>query len=366
MNGSIDHRPDRPSPWRARYTGADGNQKSKSFKTKDRAQSWLRDQLGAMDRGEWLDPAAGRIPYREHAEQWLSGLVNIKEKTRVGYELLLRTRVLPTFGNTQVRRIDPATVRAWVAAMHQEGLSASRIRQARQVLRASLEQAVVDRRIARNPTAGVKVPIEQPREMRFLTAEQVRDLAEAANRFQPGAGGLVTFLAYSGLRWSEAVALRRSAFDPLRSRIRVREAATEISGKLVHGTTKTYRTRTVVFARSVAELVASSLSPGAPDDLVFTAPRGGPLRSANFRKSVWLPAVAELAEHHPDLLGLRVHDLRHTAASLAISCGANVKAVQKMLGHKKASMTLDLYAHLYTEDLEDLAERMDARYRSVA
>lgn len=73
-----------------------------------------------------------------------------------------------------------------------------------------------------------------------------------------------------------------------------------------------------------------------------------------------------LAEQYPELAGLRVHDLRHTAASLAISCGANVKVVQRMLGHKNASMTLDLYSHLYTEDLEDLAARLDERYRNAA
>lgn len=61
-----------------------------------------------------------------------------------------------------------------------------------------------------------------------------------------------------------------------------------------------------------------------------------------------------------------MHDLRHTAASLAISCGGQVKVVQRMLGHKSAAMTLDLYSHLYTEDLEDLAERLDERFRSVA
>lgn len=65
---------------------------------------------------------------------------------------------------------------------------------------------------------------------------------------------------------------------------------------------------------------------------------------------------------HPsaDRLSIRVHDLRHTAASFAISCGANIKVVQRMLGHRHASMTLDRYGHLYTEDLEEVANRLDA------
>lgn len=99
---------------------------------------------------------------------------------------------------------------------------------------------------------------------------------------------------------------------------------------------------------------------------MFTSPRGGPLRSSNFRTAVWKPAVAVLAEAHPDLEGLRVHDLRHTAASLAISTGANIKAVQRVLGHKSASITLNRYGHLYDDDLETLAERMDAKYRGAA
>ena len=68
----------------------------------------------------------------------------------------------------------------------------------------------------------------------------------------------------------------------------------------------------------------------------------------------------------PRLGSLRVHDLRHTAASLAISCGANIKAVQSMLGHRRAGTTLDVYGHLYVDDLEDLADRLKERLRGVA
>lgn len=110
----------------------------------------------------------------------------------------------------------------------------------------------------------------------------------------------------------------------------------------------------------------SHLMPGAFDDTVFTAPLGGPLRSANFRTRVWLPAVRAITDTYPELAGLRVHDLRHTAASLAISAGGNIKAVQRMLGHKHASLTLDRYGHLYEEDLEQLAARLDRKYRGAA
>lgn len=90
---------------------------------------------------------------------------------------------------------------------------------------------------------------------------------------------------------------------------------------------------------------------------MFTAPKGGALRQSNFRRT-WRRAV-EASGVYDDLL---IHGLRDTAASLAIATGASIKAVQRMLGHASAAMTLDTYGSLFTEDLEDLADRMDERY----
>jgi len=366
MNGSIDQRPDRPKQWRGRYTGPDGKQRSRSFRTKRETEGWLRDELGKLDRGTWADPAGGMGHYGDHAERWHRGLVGIRSKTKLGYESLLRCRVLPTFATYQLRRIDPASVRTWISDMDADGLSPSRIRQAHQVLRASLDQAVDDGLIPRNPAVGIKVPADRTREMLFLTAEQVHELADLAGEHQPGADTLVTFLAWSGLRWSEAVALRSRSLDVLRNRVTVSEAATEVGGKLVYGPTKTHRARTIVIPRSVSNLLAVNAIPDLSGDPVFTAPRGGPLRSSNFRRAVWLPSVATFTAAYPNLIGLRVHDLRHTAASLAISVGGNIKAIQRMLGHKTASITLDRYGHLYDEDLIALADRMDQRFRGAA
>ena len=98
-----------------------------------------------------------------------------------------------------------------------------------------------------------------------------------------------------------------------------------------------------------------------PTDLVFTTAEGYPIRNENFRRRVFLGAVKEAGE----ILGtplpppVTVHDLRHTAASLAISSGANIKVIQRMLGHASADMTLDVYGHLYESDLDSVAQRMN-------
>ncbi|MBA2336304.1 MAG: tyrosine-type recombinase/integrase, partial [Acidimicrobiia bacterium] len=97
------------------------------------------------------------------------------------------------------------------------------------------------------------------------------------------------------------------------------------------------------------------------DGLMFTSPRGGPLRGSNWRARVWAPAVAG-AGLDP---GLRPHDLRHSAASLMIATGGSIKAVQRQLGHARAAMTLDRYGHLYPDDLDALAVALDATRATV-
>jgi integrase len=93
------------------------------------------------------------------------------------------------------------------------------------------------------------------------------------------------------------------------------------------------------------------------DDLVFTSPRGGHFRSANYRRTVWKPAMAAAGIEQ----SLRIHDLRATAGFLMISAGASIKAVQRALGHATAKVTLDTYAGLFEDDLEALADRLDGR-----
>jgi integrase len=99
-----------------------------------------------------------------------------------------------------------------------------------------------------------------------------------------------------------------------------------------------------------------------PDALIFVSRRGAVLRNLNFRRDVFDPAATAAG-----LDGLTPHELRHTAASLAVSAGANVKAVQRMLGHASAAMTLDVYSGLFEDDLDGVAERLDvgARVYSV-
>jgi Phage integrase family len=127
------------------------------------------------------------------------------------------------------------------------------------------------------------------------------------------------------------------------------------------GPTKTGERRTVPLPHFLAEQLGAYLAdrPHDPDDLVFTMPQGGPLRASKWGERYFRPAAASagLPER------LRVHDLRHTAAALAIRENASVKIVRAMLGHRSATQTLDRYGHLYPSDLDALADGSGARCR---
>ena len=352
--GAIDRRDN--GRYRARHEGADRRWHSRTFDRKADAERWLTDQLSKVNRGQWIDPSAGQVSLDEYAAAWLAAKTRIKDKTRDGYRSLLESRILPTFALTRLSSIDRTMVGSWVRSMVDEDLSASRIRQAHQCLAAIMEQALDDGLIGRNPVRRVELPrLPQP-DHRYLTTEQISGLAESMRGHEYST--IVYVLAYGGLRWGEMAALRRGRVDVLRRRLDIKEALSEISGRVNFGSTKTYEARTVHLPASVAEMLGRHMEtvPHDPEALVFTAPQGGPLRYSNFRKAVWDPARSRAGE---DLEDITPHHLRHTCASLMRAAGADVKAIQQQLGHRNASVTLDTYTHLFEGDLDEVMERLD-------
>jgi integrase len=240
------------------------------------------------------------------------------------------------------------------------------------VLSGILALAVRSKRLPSNPADGLELPrmAEQPR--LYLTAAQVAELADHAARLRAGRPRratdaafaqyrlVVLVLSYCGLRWSELAALRVRRLDLLRGRIHVAEAVTEVNGaRLVWGTPKSHEARWVPVPRFLVELLTEHVVDKSADDLVFTSPDGSALRNRNARRA-WFDRAARAI----DVPDLTPHELRHTAASLAVSAGANVKAVQRMLGHASAALTLDRYADLFDDDLDAVAERLDVVARN--
>ncbi len=340
--------------WQARWRDPSDAQRKRTFPRRVDAERFLTGVDHSQLIGSYVDPARSRMTVGEWAAPWLAGRANLKRKTIASYESLLRTRVLPTWETVQLVQVTHVGVVAWVAAMRADGLSASRVRQSYHVLTAMLDEAVRDNRLPRNPAAGVTLPKLPTTEQRFLTHAEVAALADAAGPYRL----LVLVLAYCGLRWGEAAALRSRRVDLMRRRLTIREAVADVNGRLSFDTPKYHQHRSVPIPRFLADELASHIAGKGGDELVFTSPRGTVLREQNFRRRYFDRAAVEAGVD-----GLTPHELRHTAASLAVSAGANVKAVQRMLGHKSAAMTLDVYSGLFDDDLDGVAEQLDAAAR---
>jgi integrase len=348
----------RTGTYEARYRDPSSKQRGKVFKTKREAEKFLARVDADMQRGNWLDPAAGRVTYAEIAEEWLRTVVHLKPRTVSGYRNLLNDRLLPTFGGMAVSRIVRSTVRAYVAGMVAEGKAPQTVRNAFWVLSASLNIAVENGAIAVNPCTGVKLPSNAStgREIpkHFLTSDQVNHLAES---IQPEYGTLIHFAVATGLRFGELAALRVEDVNDLRRQVRVRSGLGEVDGRQVRGTTKNRKERTIGLPRYVVEMLAEDLN-RAYDSPLFTDSNGAALRHGTFYRPVYQRAVKAAG-----LDPLRFHDLRHTCASLLIDQGANVKAIAERLGHSDGGvLVLRTYGHLFAAHDADVTDRLDAAY----
>ena len=201
------------------------------------------------------------------------------------------------------------------------------------------------------------MPRIQRRDYVILTHGQLRDLAAEAGHSRL----LVLLLGYTGLRWGEATALRVCDINLDRRRIDVSRAFSDIGGRIVLGTPKSHQSRTVPVPSFMAREIAAAVKGKRADDLVFTVTNGSVLRLSNWRRSVFLPTRVQAGIS----ARFRIHDLRHTAASLMVQAGYPPKMLQEIMGHASITTTLDLYGHLYPGDMDRYADRLGSAAESA-
>lgn len=315
------------------------------------ARRWATDaeELAAHRAG--LDPTTTTVA--DWAGVW-TGSRLVEARTAATTASRLRHRVLPHWGGVPLDRVSRRDVATWVAGLASE-LSPKSVADYHGVLAALLTAAVTEGLLPTNPAAGVRLPRAQarPREV-FLTREQVEAISAG---LRPTDATLVRFLAYTGLRWGEAVGLRWASVDLLRRTVTVHEVLEERDDGTLHrrGYPKSASSVRVV---PLARTVAAELAPHGRGEPVFTTPGGALLRRATWRRRVWLPAVQGL-DPRP-----RPHDLRHTAASWLIQAGVPLAQVAGFLGHASVRMT-ERYAHLAPGADEGVRAVLDAVHDPV-
>lgn len=351
----IEHRPDRPrKPWIVHYRTPDGKQRSPGFRIKADAEDYLIKVESEKRTGSYVDPRRARVTVGTWADDWLASQNHLKPSTYSRYRGIVEKHVKTRWGKVKLADVRHADIQQWISDI--PGAAGS-VRKIYLVFSQMLDLAVRDERLAKNPAVGVRLPRQVASEKRFLSRQQLHQLADVA-------GGqdrvIVLVLGYCGLRWGELAGLTVGRVDTMRARLTVARTISEVDGRLIEGTPKNHQVRTVPIPRFLADLLAEVVAGRTQGELVFPGRTGGALRRRNWWRDTFVPATTTVA-----LDGLTIHELRHTAASLAVGAGANVKAVQRMLGHQSAAMTLDVYAGLFDDDLDAVAARLDAGVDSL-
>lgn len=331
----------RGTTYRVMWRLEDGKQRSKTIKDKDEAKRFRNEVEALEQRQRAPDPQRGSITLSAWSEQFL-GTLHLKPKSMESYRSLLRSRILPVLGHKALSAITRLEIQQWIADMADE-VSARRTKSAYALLNQMLSEAVRHDLILTNPAADLSLPKVSKRDIDILTLDQLKAVAAQCGRYEP----LVLFLGIMGVRWSEAIGLTWDRVND--STVTIDRALSEVKGVFHEVDTKSYEVRRLPVPAYLMDRL-----PERSEGYVFTTTQDNPIRSARFRNHVWAPALKTAGVEY-----VKIHALRHTAASLLISQGAHIKLVQRFLGHANATMTLDIYGHLYGNDLDSIAERMD-------
>jgi integrase len=349
--------------YKVRWRKPDHQAAAKSgFTTRREAALFLASVEVDMSKGSYIDAARSRVRLDQWMGEWLANRSDLKPSSRDRATGTTERDILPVLGAYPLGELTHTRCQEWAAALSAR-LGPASVRKSVSVLSGALEAAVRDGRLPMNPARGLLLPRVRKASKRYLSHAQVRELAAAVeatgagiqNGRALGYGTLVRVAAYTGLRWSELAGLRVRDIDFGRGRLHVTHTVVEVGGQQFEGDPKSYEARAVPIPGFVLQELAQHVAGRQEDEPLFIGPRSRSwMRNRTFRRGWLTPAAAAIG-----LPGLTPHELRHTAASLAISAGANVKAVQRMLGHASAEVTLNVYSDLFDDDLDEVATRLD-------
>jgi integrase len=331
--------------------------------TRRDAEHELTARLHALATGTYIDVA--RVGVAQFMEKWLADYAKraVAPRTYERYSEIVALHLNPSLGSLGLSQLRPAHIVAAERAWHEGGLSAATVLKFHRLLREALHHAVRWQMLAVNPADAVTPPRVERREMSVLSPDQAMALLAAASGTEFEAP--ITTALYSGLRLGELRGLRWRDVDLAAGRLSVQQTLQKRpGGGVVARQPKTHRSRRLVSLPMVlAEVlgdhrrrqVEARLAAGdawEDADLVFTDALGRPIGETHLRLGFWrLLRQAGLPR-------IRLHDLRHTMATLMLAAGEHPKVVSERLGHSTIAITLDTYSHVLPGLQAAAAERM--------
>lgn len=321
-----------------------------TVKGKRKAQTRLHELIASAEAGYTLNPE--RIPVAEHLESWLSSYAanNTRPRTAAGYANKLRLYIIPKLGRVSLRSLEPSAIQATYIELLDSGLSAMSVKHTHRILREALEHAVTQGLIARNPCQAVTPPRPERKTMRWLNASELQRVLDGAKETPYYA--VFHTLLFTGLRRGEALGLRVRDVDLTLGTIHVSQSLNSLpGGRVALSEPKSAKgRRTIALTPSNSVVLRDHLDklsgdmamldvPMTDDTLVFSWPDGRPMLPSALTHA-WIRIVRSVG-----LSGVRLHDARHTHASLMLAQNVHPKIVQERLGHSSIAITLDTYSH---------------------
>lgn len=340
-----------------KWRDGSGRTRSRTFRVRDEREAERQrvEVEQELERGHAPRPEGRRVTLRDlydrvHAERPYAAATRAVHK-------VAWAKISPVLGDRPIGRISRKDIDDLLAGIHKPAMRDK----ARQLLSMLFNTAIDEGLLATSPVPPRRRPRTRLERMeaaprtpharrRYLTERELaRLLAEMPERYR----AMAELMARIGLRPGEAYALRVGRFDPLRSTLTIVDS--------VGGFTKTGEPRTIKLPRVVTEVLVNHLArhsdPSNPEALMFPSPDGDMLTVGGFRRTF------QRAAERAGLGHLTPNDLRHSAASFAIAHGANVYDVQRMLGHARPSITLDVYGELFEEQHSRFIEHLDEAIR---
>jgi integrase len=360
------------STWLVRvYVGRDENRKRKYLNktihgNKKVADRWLTKALRDKDLGVEIEPAQDTL--NEFLDKWLDGAAKakVRPKTFAGYQDMLKRYIRPNLGSRPIAKLGTLEIQTVYNKLSESGLSPRTIAYTHMILKQALKQAIQWRLLIHNPCEGVKPPRQIRKEMQVLNPGQARKFLTGCKDEKNGP--VFELAMTTGLRPSEYLALKWSDVDLAKGTVSINRSIDILpGGGWAFDENKTGRSRrTVKLHSSVAQTLREhharqgqeQLQVGekwTDHNLVFTNEIGGPVDRHNLANRDFRRILADAG-----LPQIRLYDLRHTAATLALVAGVPVKVLSEQLGHASAVLTLDTYSHVLPHMQDDAAARVEA------
>ena len=376
-NGTIRQRPD--GRWEGRATVGIHPGTGKPIRrsvyadTKTECAKLLRQLVKAVDDGTYQTP--NQMTVSQWLDEWIETFVkpSVKPLTLAAYRTSIRTHIVPEIGATRLQSIRGIQIQKLYNHMIEKGLSAKTVKNTSAILHKSFGVAIKQGYLSANPCDAAELPKATNKEITPLTDADIPLFLQAidTHRFR----NAFALCLFGGLREGECLGLSWDQVDFAHRQITVNQQlqkSKEANAQYyISATTKSSKSRTITLPAIAISYLhdeyrrqsENRLRAGAAWDnkwnLVFTDPLGKHLIPVTFYKDFKKIAAAI---GRPDA---RPHDLRHTAATVAIASGADIKSVQSLLGHATASFTLNVYAHSTERMMQDTADRMQAYYDTL-